>query len=258
MSFDELKDLLKKWPKAVDKDLICNVADEQQKSERSKNIVNQFILTNLEGKKFLDYGCGEGHSVSHAINAGAISAVGYDTVASGSQTWDAAESSLSTDFNKIIEKGPFDVILMYDVLDHVENPGECLKNIKQVCHKDTVIWVMVHPWCSRHGTHLYHKFNYAFAHLAFSKEELASLGVEANDLSQKIVKPIATYKHWFTTNGFKIKKHEIIRDPVEAFFKNNHIVRKRITKAINEQDTSFSDFPQFQLEQSFHEFELTI
>ena len=62
VEFTDLRMLAKSdsWPAAVPADLICD-NKEDEKLNRAAGILNNLITEDLKDKKFLDYGCGEGH-----------------------------------------------------------------------------------------------------------------------------------------------------------------------------------------------------
>ena len=74
-----------------------------------------------------------------------------------------------------------------------------------------------HPWCSRHGGHLYRQKNKAFAHLIFNDEELTKLGCAPISM-QKVTRPITTYRKWAELSQLNIEKEEVTRNSVGAFF----------------------------------------
>jgi hypothetical protein len=61
-----LEPLLKsdQWPQAVNEYLICDLNSEDDKDARAQGIIAAMIDPDLTGKKFLDFGCGEGHVVN--------------------------------------------------------------------------------------------------------------------------------------------------------------------------------------------------
>jgi len=213
------------WPQAVDSTLI--VDNEEEKYYRAMSIVNVMVGQNVEGKKFLDFGCGEGHCVIAAAQKGA-KAWGYDIV---DQKWDGLDRSdvpdgnaaITTDFEEIKRNGPYDIVLIYDVVDHIVDDSErlqALKNIKSVCGENAMVYVRCHPFTSRHGTHLYKKFNKAYAHLLLSDEDLKEYGGEE---TAQIRKPIKTYGDLFKESGFKAQSTDIIKTPMEEIFKSEEM-----------------------------------
>lgn len=215
------------WPSAVDSTLI--VDNEEEKYYRAMSIISMMVGQKIEGKKFLDFGCGEGHSVIAAAQKGAKS-WGYDIV---DQKWgelkrdDVPDGNavITTDFEEIKRNGPYDVVLIYDVVDHIVDDNErlqALKNVKSVCGENAKVHVRCHPFTSRHGTHLYKKFNKAYAHLLLSDEDLKEYGGEE---TAKIKSPVKTYKDLFGESGFEIQSMDAIKTPMEEIFKSEEMAK---------------------------------
>ncbi|WP_066374820.1 MULTISPECIES: bifunctional 2-polyprenyl-6-hydroxyphenol methylase/3-demethylubiquinol 3-O-methyltransferase UbiG [unclassified Anabaena] len=68
---------------------------------------------------FLDYGCGTGLFVRYLQQQNFTNCYGYDPYAPKENFGDA----------KILEKGPFDYILLQDVIEHVEEPSALLSEL---------------------------------------------------------------------------------------------------------------------------------
>jgi 2-polyprenyl-3-methyl-5-hydroxy-6-metoxy-1,4-benzoquinol methylase len=250
-----LEPLLKsdQWPQAVNEYLICDLNSEDDKDARAQGIIAAMIDPDLTGKKFLDFGCGEGHVVNEAAQTAAF-AGGYDIVQSKNVRfkWEEQERSLlTTNFEKIRANGPYNVILIYDVLDYVEDPVATLKLAAEVLGPDGVMKIRFHPWCSRHGGNLYREINKAFVHLVFSEEELKKMGYTLK-FNQKVIYPVVTYRKWITGAGLLIKDEFSEKNTVEDFFKNHPLVSKKIKNHWNS-----GTFPLIQTEQSFVEYTVT-
>jgi hypothetical protein len=155
------------------------------------------------------------------------------------------------------QSGPYNIVLMYDVIDHMmQNEQEIidkLKQIKQILAINGKIYLRSHPWCSRHGTHLYHQLNKAFAHLIFSDEELQILGYKQEPV-RKVLAPVAEYKNLFQAAGLKVQSGpHPIKEAVEQFFMKP-ILSKRITdhyKNCIREDLRHGKFPSTPLEIQF-------
>ena len=232
----------KDWPVAVNPILIADDASEVDKLERAEGILDHFADFNLQKMKLLDFGCGEGHIVKKAIERNAIVAVGYDLEAVLSPQ--NSPFLITKNFNEVIAQGPYDFIIMYDVLDHAKNetPVQIMEKIKSVSKANTIIKIRCHPWISRHGGHQYKKVNKAFAHLILDEKELISSNMNFIRLNT----PLQTYRDWFI--GFQIKTDDIIKEPVETFFRMG-MVKKRILSSqkmqlndLNNLDCSFVDY----------------
>lgn len=257
--FEVLKAMLnsEEWPEAVFKAHIADDKSEADKQERAMGI-SEIMLPPYGGKRFLDFGCGEGHIARYVAKEAAAS-VGYD-ISKGSSPfpWETKDENalLTTDFPKVQSEGPYDLILMYDVFDHCEaDPVEILRLAKSVLSDDGKIIMRCHPWCGRHGGHLYRHINKAFVHLVFSDEELARLGVPI-EYNRKVLKPLNAYTKAIDGAGLKKSgQPEIDSQEVEDFFHETPIVRDRILK--NWKVSAWGqDPPQFQMSQNFVDFVL--
>jgi 2-polyprenyl-3-methyl-5-hydroxy-6-metoxy-1,4-benzoquinol methylase len=257
----ELINLLnsKEWPHAVDPSLICDITSEQDKEDRAEGILDLIIDVHLENLKFLDFGCGEGHVVNKSRTQKPRMAVGYDI--KKSDKWDNWEKSPNVMFTDswvdVKQSGPYNIVLMYDVIDHMicseEEVVAQLKEIKQALAINGKVYLRSHPWCSRHGTHLYHKLNKAFAHIVFTGEELKVMGYQQEQV-RKVLYPLKEYKRMFSAAGFKVSygPHQI-KEGVEPFFSKNLTIAQKIKDHFKEIK---NDFPSFQLEQQFIDFVL--
>ncbi len=255
--FESLKKALEsnKWPEAVNPNLICQHAEESDKLERGKGIIDLMVEEDLSNLKFLDFGCGEGQcSLASTEHSTAIS-VGYDV--KKFDTWDRYlhdKLLFTTDFDKVIEEGPYDVIIIFDVLDHakVEDPTAILKKAKSVLAPEGAIYMRCHPFISRHGTHLYHELNKAFAHLVFTPSELEMLVPEPKwtEDSIGVTFPIKTYGEFITNAGLNILSRREVTERVESFFKIPKIA-ERIMR-----NTSMPSFPEFQMGIQFIDYKL--
>jgi len=239
-TYSKINELIKECPKAIDPDLICDKNSEPDKEYRANCIIEFFIDDYLKDMNFLDFGCGEGHIVKAAKDAGAAISLGYDIENQGWDRFDQSDKFLLTaDFEKIKENAPYDVILLYDVLDHLknENPWEVLKKLQQILKEDGKIYVRCHPWCSRHGTHLYEKgFNKAFVHLILDDIELVRLGGYSNKEVTKLTEPLNSYREWIGKSGLKVLKENITEEKVEEFFFVNQDVWNKIHSQWNGKD----------------------
>jgi SAM-dependent methyltransferase len=259
--FFVLKKLLdtEDWPEAVYSAQIADENLEQDKEERAEGI-SDMILPPLDNKKFLDLGCGEGHVSKYNSKFAEIS-VGFDIRVPEKSPfeWEKEEEKflLTTDFEKVREKGPYDVILLYDVLDHTEEEtmDQILDRAKSVLKEDGLIYLRCHPWCGRHGGHFYRTINKAFVHVVFEEDELRFLGLDPQP-NQKVFYPIKTYDEMIEKAG--LSKHletEIDTQEVENFFEENPLVRSRIIKAFDI-DSWGDNPPKFQMSQCFLDFVL--
>jgi 2-polyprenyl-3-methyl-5-hydroxy-6-metoxy-1,4-benzoquinol methylase len=166
---------------------------------------------------------------------------------------------ITTDFEKVKAEGPYDIILIYDVLDHAkgESMSEILERAKSVLSEDGIIYLRCHPWCGRHGGHAYRKINKAFVHLVFTEDELEKMGLVLEP-TQKIFFPLATYSKAIEESGLvNSQEHEIDFQDVEPFFSNNPVVKERLLKLYGIKEWGDSGRPAFQMSQCFVDYVLS-
>lgn len=196
------------WPEAVSPSMI--VKDEPTKRIRASGIITSFIREPIKGKKLLDAGCTDGYCVSEAKQKGSL-AFGYSLTG-------ATGENITTELAKVEADGPYDIIMCYDVLDHIVDDttrNNFLATIKKCLKPGGKVYMRCHPFTSRHGCHNYYKFNKAYAQLFLTQEQLA----QYDPLPiVKIVKPLVTYKQWFAESGFRIVDEQLRRVNMEDFF----------------------------------------
>lgn len=245
--FEKIQELLQgqEWPEAVPDFLICKMTEED-KMERAEGIVD-FLDIDLTNKKVLDFGCGEGHVVK-LLREKSIDCSGFDISKQGALEWEKEDGYLlTTDWSKILAKKPFDVVFLYDVLDHAESPIDCLNKVREVATPESHIVLRTHPFCGPHGGHLYQTINKAYLHLICTPEELEKLGCKL-DFNQKVLFPLATCENWFKEASFAIKKSNTVKNHIAQFFMRNPVVRSRINKLYP------NEFPSWQMSQAFNDY----
>lgn len=223
----ERKDILKLvqsefWPQAVNPALV--VSDDNQKQLRASSIIHSFVRENIEGKRFLDFGCGEGHTVLAAKKKEPRTVIGYDIVKN--ERW-GDDPIFTTEWSRVIEAGPYDAVLVYDVLDHIVDENtrlDVMQKIRGVLSNDAKIYMRCHPFTSRHGTHLYTTLNRAYAHLFLNNEQIKSLGGE-QEACHKTLRPKRVYRDLFTKAGLTIKAEDtVIEEPEAIILELSHLI----------------------------------
>lgn len=250
-------DLVKssEWPLATTEYQILDDSSEEEKKERAEGIISFFLDDEVIGKKILDLGCGEGHCVIAAAKERASFSIGYDIEKKGNLDWEEEKEKylITTSLDKVRKKGPYDIILIYDVIDHIENihPIDLLRTAKNLLKPDGKIHIRFHPWSSRHGGHAYKQLNKAFIHFILNDQELQSFNIELNN-TLSVYKPVVTYKELIEQSNLSIEKENIEREIVEDFFEKNNQIRNRILK-----NFEVKEFPRQQMEMCFVDFVLT-
>lgn len=248
-NFETFKYLLEspEWPKAVEDELICDTNNEEHKNNRACGIVDVMITVPITGKKILDFGAGEGHVAKVCAERSAELSVGFD-VENNFIANNQKNTLLTSRWRDVQDRGPYDVILACDVLDHLKdiNPVEALKKMKEVLAPNGKIFVRYHSFMSRHYAHLYKKINKAFVHLIFTTEELRKLfpGEDVN-FTHKVYFPIKTYNDNAAAAGLRVENEYKITSEVEDFFQRPEILDRIYF------NTPFKNFPKPQMEMDF-------
>jgi len=191
------------------------VPTEKDNILRANAVLDMMMDKSLAGMYFLDFGCGEGWVAKQALSRGVIESVGYDII--GNENWNKIEKvRFETDFHKL-PKQYFDVVFLYDVLDHCLDPLELMGQIKEVIKPNGSIHVRCHPWTSIHGTHLYKQgINKAYFHLFLKYEEIEELIGQKPMFTREEKNPLEAYHWWFSS--FQIRKENLVRNTVSDFF----------------------------------------
>ncbi len=257
--FESLKEALMsdRWPEAVNSSFICDPDSESDKIERGKGIIDLMVEEDLKNMRFLDFGCGDGHCASLSTEQNTMMSVGYDIKEKAN--WNRFEKKpnllLTKDFNNVINNGPYDVIVLFDVIDHIEkeDPVVLLRKVEKVLKPGGKVYARCHPFTSRHATHLYHQLNKAYVHLIFSPDEIRKLvpTPKHEESNAGIVFPMKTYSDYFAQAGLTIVSKRDITEKVETFFKIPRIAQKIM------QTTRTDQFPEFQLGLQFIDYVLT-
>lgn len=228
-SLSEIRELLDsdQWPIAVPPECFCDSDDK--KVIRAENLLDMFVGEHLKGKKILDYGCGEGHTIPAAMQREAELALGYDV---NIDQIKFTKDNFTNSFEIVKSNAPYDIILISDVLDHITmiDPIEALRQISTILLSTGRVYVRNHPWSSRHGGHVYLQKNKAFLHLIMDEVELTRCGGLQAEYNVKVVTPLETYRYWFDQSGFQIKSELPLRTNVEEFFLKPSFIRDKLNK----------------------------
>lgn len=216
------------WPAAVPIDLICEPTHEDY-SIRADSVLDIMVDSNMSNKRFLDFGCGLGYMARQSLLRvhPPREAVGYDPKRQSWERFRGIPNLKLTDQIESLEPSSFDIILAYDVLDHCERSEQAVAQMKRLLAPDGVIYTRCHPWSSRTGGHMYNQINKAYIHLALNDVLFEKLGYEVEPI-RKIIRPLMTYKEWFTQAGLKVLRENVQREVLENYFKDNLEVKKSL------------------------------
>ena len=141
------------WIRSLDHEKALQDYLEQQRNAytRMKNAFIIELLGNIRQKRFLDYGCGPGMFLSHAVSSGASLVVGVDieeaalsTARYFAEKQGIADSCMFMTCNRFPVFSPetrFDVILLKDVIEHVENDQSLLNAVAQAVAPNGIVVV---------------------------------------------------------------------------------------------------------------------
>ena len=206
---------IESWPKAIP-DIHVKAPTDKDKKARAIAVMDMTLDRSIEGLKFLDFGCGEGWVAQEAKRRGAESSVGYDI--HRNEKWKDVGGARFIHTLGPLKVHSFDVVMLYDVLDHCFDVDEVMSTVHSVVNENGVVYVRCHPWTSLHATHLYKQgINKAYMHLFLTWDEIKSLINEDPMFTRPEQNPLEAYRWWF--RNFKIVKERVDRKPVDDFFK---------------------------------------
>jgi len=235
-SLDRLKSLVlnPEWPHAVPPNQLCPPDSELEKCRRAEGIIELMMERSAKGCRVLDLGCGEGHTTLQIAQDNPIIGVGYDPVQQGILEWGKQIDNwiLTNDWKHVEANGPYDIVLIYDVIDHMESVDvalDVMTKVHKLMDKKGRAFIRCHPWITRHGGHLYHQLNKAWIHLIFTDEELKSLlpGYTKPHVL-KLLDPAYTYEKIFEGAGWFPRYQNQIPGNIEGFFRSQPKLAERI------------------------------
>lgn len=150
-----------------------DIDQAKKRIEWAQDVISKNIPTKyMQGARFLDVGCGSGNGVIAALTLGAVSAVGIDR--DGEEFGDThfaamaeefgvdvrATTLLATDvFNLSFFDPGFDVVMMYDAIEHVPNPSAFIKFCGNALRPGGICLIMTSPlYYGAVGHHLWDHF----------------------------------------------------------------------------------------------------
>jgi SAM-dependent methyltransferase len=208
------------WPKAIDDQLL----EPTNKIQRAHSILSLMVGPHIlnQTESLLDFGCGTGETVKVAPEYGIKKAIGYDV---------RPAEGVTTSFREVRSKGPYDVVIVNDVLDHLvdETAHEAVSKISSVIGPESRVFIRCHPYCSRTGTHLpLHGINKAYAHFFFPELK----GIHTNF----ILNPVHNYRAVFANNQLEIEHELLCHQEVEGFFQKHEQMRYILQNALKSKE----------------------
>ena len=202
------------WPTAVPAFMAESAMSDDENINRANSVLDTILDRDVEDLTILDFGCGEGWITKELKKRDVKEVVGYDIVTSS--TWAHMNQVKFFTSYSDLPKNHFDIVILYDVLDHSHNPIDVMQQVHSLLKLGGTVYVRCHPWTSKHAMHLFKQgVNKAYWHLFLTQEEL-----ERNHgpvmFTRKEMNPLDSYRWWF--NNFDIKKEVLIKEPIHEFF----------------------------------------
>jgi len=212
--------IAEEWPKA--KEIISPAKEAQDFLNRS--------MMQIENCNVLDFGSGLGY-LSSLIGQKAKKTISYDITQEKTRLEPGDTFKIVNTIEDIQQEGPYDIIFLKDVLDHLEPATseetqlyieqlhiKYLKLLKSCLASSGKIYLRIHPWTSRHGGHLFHTQNMAYIHLILSDEEYLEKSVNSGvKVTHQIFNAENYYKKCINKSGLNIFKTTLIKEDLEDF-----------------------------------------
>lgn len=170
--------------------------------ELSEKFKSQVSFVN---KNVLDLGCGLGGQTVYFSKLNTLRSVGVDIntkwIREAKNFSKKKRVSTKVDFvigdaaNLPLKKNVFDIIVAYDVMEHLPQAEKALKECERVIKPDGVLYVVFGPpWLNPCGAHLWDYIPIPWCHLLFSERTLVNVArVRAKDKSS--LSPIIEIEH---------------------------------------------------------------
>lgn len=137
-------------------DQLIDIEAARHESYSPRNLANRMeylaILMRLVrgGGKLLDFGCGFGPTLALLKNVEGIETIGFETSAARAQELDRQHPLIVRDANALQAHGPFNVVILDNVLEHVPDPRQTVNLISSVCTEGAILYVSVPDIGSRY------------------------------------------------------------------------------------------------------------
>lgn len=218
------------WPPSLD--------PKETETDRLRSFLGS-ISVPIKSHKVLEFGgCDNNLATMLKNECGAAKVYSYDVdlCKYNEQTVSDPAIILTDNFRLIQHNGVYDIVVINDIIDHLEKPVYWLKQLADLINQDSGrIFIRCHPYTSKNGTHLGEQMNKAFLHLVFSDDELATLGITSK-YTMKILDLSSSYQRFFEEAGLKIVRENIKKCSVDSIFLTDSRITGRIKKKLDIQD----------------------
>lgn len=235
--FTSLRQILKSdvWPKSV------NLDNFDEKEYLEKFLVNVINIDNLDVLYLGKYPETFQNYVKDKNPSKAVAYYEESTKLNKNNNYkkDFYESSTlisTTNFNDVIKEAPYDVIIIYDFIEHtnIQMPvDKILGMIKNLRKNNGPIYFRAHPFCSRFHDHNNYHSNKAYSHLVFSEKEKLKIGCLSGQRPCRELLTETDYFKLFFDQELEIKERKLIEHSPEKFFFEQKLIAERIKDTLN-------------------------
>jgi len=122
-----------------------SIASDSNENDWKFDIINKYRESQQKNLKLLDLGCGNGKFVYDALKR-EYDAYGLDLsegrIEEGKELYNLGNRIQCKNVHELDEGEKFDVIVMFDVIEHVSSPSSLLQYIKRISHAETKIFAL--------------------------------------------------------------------------------------------------------------------
>jgi SAM-dependent methyltransferase len=150
---------------------------DQYRSDRITTILQQAdrFGIDIRGKTILDFGCGDGAITPRYLDAGAARAIGVDIDAKAIARAREQHAAANVDFilgetDRIpLEDSSVDVVVSYDVFEHITQPAPVLDELYRVLRPGGKVLIGTWGWYHPFAPHFFSTMPVPWAHVFFSE-----------------------------------------------------------------------------------------
>ena len=130
-------------------DELIDLSAARRESYCPRNLANRMeylsILLRMidKGGKILDYGCGFGSTLGLLRNIHGIEAVGFDTSSARVNDANGDYLYITSSVSDLRDRGPFDAVILDNVLEHVPEPRETMEMVGDLCAEGAILYISV-------------------------------------------------------------------------------------------------------------------
>jgi SAM-dependent methyltransferase len=206
--------------------------DEWRDDSLTEQFNSHFLWDQVKGKRVLDFGCGGGQLSFRAKENGAQSVLGVDVIPLRIARASADAARMGLDVQFILLEDPkrinapdssVDVILCFDVMEHVMDYEEAIQEWARVLAPGGMVLIWWGVWWHPYGHHLQTMIPLPWVHTFMSDESLLRVCARIYDSpdfqpriwhfdeeGKRIANPYAGQKHFQDLNKLTIRRFDAL------------------------------------------------